>query len=136
MFFTDNGRETVEKLRGRYKQYAVTNGTAVAQNRKLAVSGLKELLDGVFISDEVGANKPDKEFFDRVFEKIGDYKKEEIVIIGDSLYSDIQGGNNAGIYSVLFDPGKNAVIPRIFMVDKFIFNLSETEKVIDELNNL
>ena len=102
--FHDQGLETVQALHGTVKQYAVTNGTAVAQKRKLAGSGLDKLLDGVFISEEVGVEKPGAEFFHRVFQQIGEYAPDEVLIVGDSLTSDIQGGNNAGIRCCWFNP--------------------------------
>ncbi len=95
--FNDNGLELVTRLKGKVKQYAVTNGTLVAQTRKLELSGLKNILDGVFISDVIGVEKPNIEFFQYVWKHIGNYKKEEVLIVGDSLTSDMQGGNNAGI---------------------------------------
>ncbi len=103
--FYDRGFELVESLRGTYKQYAVTNGAQVAQERKLRRSGLDRLLDGVFISDEVGIEKPRKEFFDRVFAEIGDYPKDQVIIVGDSLTSDMLGGENAGIVTCWYNPG-------------------------------
>ncbi len=135
-FFFEDGKETLLKLKEKYKQYAVTNGTAVAQHKKLALSGLKEIFDGVFISDEIGVDKPHKEFFDKAFEKIGDVARNEAVIIGDSVPNDMQGGNNAGIYTILFDPNGNAIIPKTVMVDKIVNRLADVEKTLDELNNL
>lgn len=102
--FYENGLETVQACKGKIPQYAVTNGTKVAQDRKLTNSGLINILDGVFISEEVGIEKPGVEFFEKVFEKIGEFDKSEIMIIGDSLTSDIQGGNNAGIVTCWFNP--------------------------------
>lgn len=104
IFFNDNSFEIIKRLGKNYCQYAVTNGTSAAQERKLRVSGLDELFDGVFISDKIGHEKPSKEFFDAVLKDIGDYKKDEIIIIGDSLTSDIQGGNNAGIKCCRYNP--------------------------------
>ena len=132
-FFFEDGEETLLKLKKKYKQYAVTNGTAVAQHKKLALSGMDKIFDGVFISDEVGVDKPHKEFFDCVFEKIGDYKKDEIVIIGDSVPNDMQGGTNAEIHTVLFDPNGNAIIPKTVRVDRIISKLSDVEKTVDNL---
>ena len=63
-FFCDRGDELVKQLKSTVKQYAVTNGTTVAQKRKLRLSGLDQLLDGVFISEQVGVDKPQKAFFD------------------------------------------------------------------------
>ena len=132
-FFFEDGKETLLKLKENYKQYAVTNGTAIAQRKKLALSGLDKIFDGVFISDEIGIDKPHKEFFDKVFEKIGDYKNDEVVIIGDSVLNDMQGGTNAGIHTILFDPNKNAIIPKTIRVDKMVSRLCDVEKTINEL---
>ena len=62
------------------------------------------MLDAVFISDVIGIEKPSVGFFHAVFEKIGKYNKKEIMIVGDSLTSDIQGGNNAGIVTCWYNP--------------------------------
>lgn len=102
--FCDNGYELVEKLGGSYRQFAVTNGTFVAQERKLKKSGLGALMEDAFISDLIGYEKPGIEFFDYVLGKIGPYQKEEIMIVGDSLSSDMQGGNNAGIVCCWYNP--------------------------------
>ena len=102
--FHDDAYELIQRLKGRVKQYAVTNGTRMAQERKLERSGLGQLFDGVFISEDVGIEKPNKEFFDHVFQQIGDYEKDEIMIVGDSLSSDMKGGNNAGIICCWYHP--------------------------------
>ena len=94
--FLDQSYDLVRDLRGRVKQYAVTNGTRTAQERKLARSGLGDLFDGVFISEVVGAEKPSLDFFRPVLEAIGPYDREELLLIGDSLTSDMEGGSRAG----------------------------------------
>ncbi len=103
-FPCDNALETVMALKGKCKQYTVTNGTFVAQSRKLTQSGLIDVFDDVFISDKIGFEKPSIEFFDAVQEKIGMFKKDEVMIIGDSLTSDMKGGNNAGILCCWYNP--------------------------------
>ena len=102
--FRDNGYELVEKLQGQYRQYVVTNGTYIAQERKLRKSGIGELVEEAFISDLIGYEKPSMEFFDHVFAKIGHYEKDEVIIVGDSLTSDMKGGNNAGILCCWYNP--------------------------------
>lgn len=102
--FCDNSYELLKDLKGKVKQYAVTNGTKVAQDRKLQKSGLIDIFDGIFISEEVGCEKPGIEFFEYVWGKIGHYEKNEVMIVGDSLTSDIQGGNNAGIICCWYNP--------------------------------
>ena len=101
--FNDHGYETVKELKNRgIIQFAVTNGTKVAQNGKLKGSGLDELLDEIFISEDIGFEKPDKRFFEPVIDKLREYgiEKNECVIVGDSDSSDIQGGINTGIRTV------------------------------------
>lgn len=120
-FFHEGGEETVKALKGRYLQYAVTNGTAIAQDRKLQKSGLDQLLDGIFISEKLGYEKPDVRFFEAVFSKIP-CKPEECIIIGDSLTSDMQGALNAGIPGWWYNP-KGLTPDR--PVDQVITHLSE-----------
>lgn len=102
--FMPGAKETVSALRGRVLQCAVTNGTKVAQTKKLAASGLGELFDHVFISEDIGFEKPDVRYFERVFSEIAPVRPEETLIVGDSLTSDMRGGVNAGIATCLFDP--------------------------------
>lgn len=128
--FNDNGKELVQRLRGKVKQYAVTNGTLVAQRGKLKNSGLDQLLDDVFISDVVGVEKPGKGFFDTVFAAIGDYEADEVLIVGDSLTSDIQGGNNAGILCGWYNPGGEPV-PEGLRIDYDIRDLNAVELILD-----
>lgn len=104
--FCPYAEELVHTLKGNVKQYIVTNGTATAQHRKLKTSGLDKIMDGWFISDEIGYEKPNQEFFDAVWNEIGHYEKNEVIIIGDSLTSDIRGGNQAGILTCWYNPDK------------------------------
>ena len=125
--FHDGGLETVQALRGKVRQYAVTNGTRIAQERKLKGSGLAELLDGVFISEILGVEKPGIGFFQQVWKQIGTYAPDEVMIVGDSLTSDIQGGNNAGILCCWFNPaGKPA--PENLRID---YNIQTLSQILD-----
>ena len=122
--FNPGGLEAVKLLKGKVRQYAVTNGTLVAQRKKLAASGLDTLLDGVFISDVIGIEKPNIGFFTAVWEKIGSFAPDEILIIGDSLTSDIKGGNNAGIKTCWFNPDHSPA-PEDLRIDYDIAELWE-----------
>ncbi len=128
--FNDESYELVKSLRGRVRQYAVTNGTKVAQDRKLSRSGLDQLFDGIFISDVVGWEKPSVEFFEYVLECIEPCEKREMLIVGDSLTSDIKGGNNAGIPTVWYNP---AGLPndKGVTVDYEIRDLREILEILD-----
>ena len=102
--FCDDSYHLVKGLRGKVKQYAVTNGTKVAQDKKLKKSSLDQLFDDIFISEEIGMEKPHSGFFHYVWDKIGEYESNEVLIVGDSLTSDMQGGNNAGILCCWYNP--------------------------------
>ncbi len=69
--FYDDSYEIVKSLRGKVKQYVVSNGTITAQTKKLRVSGLGELMDGIFLSEQLGVEKPDVHFFEQVFAQTG-----------------------------------------------------------------
>lgn len=127
--FRDNGYELVKKLQGSYRQFVVTNGTFVAQERKLRKSGIGELVEEAFISDLIGYEKPAMEFFDYVFEKIGHYEKDEVIIIGDSLTSDMQGGNNAGIICCWYNPNHLENTKNV-RIDYEIDNLWQLEEIL------
>ncbi len=102
--FIENAKEILLSQKGKYTLAAVTNGTKIAQEKKLRLSGLDKIFDGIFISDCVGAEKPSKAYFDYVFEKIGVTDKKEVLLIGDSLTSDMKGGAMAGIDTCWFNP--------------------------------
>lgn len=104
--FNPHAYEVVDYFKGKYKQFAATNGTKIAQDGKLKKSGLDKILEKVFISEEVGFEKPSLGFFDYVFKYTQDFDKDSYVIIGDSLTSDIRGGINAGIKTIWFNPKK------------------------------
>jgi len=127
--YRDDSYNLVKKLKGRVRQYAVSNGTVIAQTKKLKCSGFGELLDGVFLSEEIGAEKPNIYFFQKVFECIKLTAPEETLIVGDSLTSDILGGNNAGIKTCWYNPEGNK--PGILCeIDYEIRNLWEIEGLI------
>lgn len=103
-YFMPGAPELLEELYRKYRLYIVSNGTAKVQEGRIGSSGITKYMDGIFISQILGANKPDKQFFDICFAEIPDFLLSETVIIGDSLSSDIKGGINAGITTVWFNP--------------------------------
>ncbi len=90
-------REVLETLSQDYNLYVVTNGVAQTQYSRLKESGLHIYFQDIFISENIGYQKPRKEYFDYCFQKIPFFQLHKTLIIGDSLSSDIQGGINAGI---------------------------------------
>lgn len=108
IYFNDDAYEIIKDLKGKVLQCAASNGTKIAQTGKLKNSGLGELFDLVFISEDLGAEKPAKVFFDKaladVKAQIGEVALDEVLMIGDSLTSDIKGANNAGIKACWYNP--------------------------------
>ena len=102
--FNDDALEIIKAQKKNYQIIIVTNGTAIAQKKKLERSGLDKIADNIFISEEVGYEKPSIHFFERVIAKAGIDDVSQAVIIGDSLTSDIQGGANAGIDTCWYNP--------------------------------
>jgi len=82
----------------------VTNGAEMAQKIKLAVTGLDQYFDDIYISDVTGHAKPDKRFFEFVEEAMGGFKENQTIIVGDSLGSDILGGRDYGLTTCWFNP--------------------------------
>lgn len=90
-------------LKEKYAVYLVTNGREGSQRKRLTDSGILSNVDGAFISESIGYRKPQKEFFSYVFAHIPPVKKEETVVIGDSLSGDIAGGKNYGLPTIWFN---------------------------------
>ncbi len=85
------------------KIYIVTNGVSLTQKTRVARSPIEPFISGLFVSEEVGFQKPQREYFDHVFANIPPVEKSKILIVGDSLTSDIQGGAGAGIDTCWFN---------------------------------
>lgn len=97
--------ELCSKLSKRYKMAIITNGIAVVQKKRIERSSINGYFEHVFISENAGYQKPDNKFFDYALDFYSDIKRENILIIGDSLTADIKGGNNAGIDTCWFNRG-------------------------------
>lgn len=132
VFFNDYAKEVLEILGKNYKQYAVTNGTKLAQEGKLKNSGLDKVFDDVFISEDLGIDKPNKEFFDKVFAKVGSTNPDNYIIIGDSLTSDMRGGNNAGIRTIWYNP-KNLENKTDVKINYCIHSLDKVVQILEDL---
>ena len=103
-YFLPGAEETVQALSKKYRLFLVSNGTATVQHSRLTSAGLYPYFEQVFVSQEIGFNKPDKAYFDRCFERISGFDPEKALMVGDSLTSDIKGGINAGVRTVWINP--------------------------------
>ena len=91
-------------LKEKYKMYIITNGASFTQHGRFAVCPLTPLFEKIFISEDMGVQKPHKDYFDAVAADIEGFDPEKALVIGDSLSSDILGANNAGIDCVWYNP--------------------------------
>ena len=132
-YFMPGAPELLEELYRKYRLYIVSNGTAKVQEGRIGSSGITKYMDGIFISQILGANKPDKQFFDTCFAEIPDFSLSETVIIGDSLSSDIKGGINAGITTVWFNP-KGIENDNDIKPDYTIKELSEVPGLLSQIS--
>lgn len=125
----DGAVEICGYLRDRYDLYIVTNGTSSTQYKRLAASGLDGYVKDIFVSEDAGSQKPQKEYFDYCFSRIPDADPSRMLIIGDSLRSDILGGNVAGTDTCWYNPGRKPREDEI-RVDYEIRDLLELKQIV------
>lgn len=101
----DGARETLDYLSEKYPLYVASNAQPEQQTARLEKAGLFGYFDGIFASGEIGADKPSREFWDKVFSWLSGIKPCETVLVGDSLTADIAGGNAYGIKTCWFNDG-------------------------------
>ena len=87
-----------------YELYAATNGITYIQTGRLKQSGISPYFKEIFISEQLHTQKPDAAFYEKIGARIPNFDKNQTLMIGDSLSADIQGGNNAGIDTIWYNP--------------------------------
>ena len=100
--------DMLRALSERYDLYITTNGNPISQPGRLKNSGVTAFMKGCFISDKIGAAKPDKKYIDYVLAHIPGASTENCLVIGDSLSADIKGAQNAGLDSLWYNPNRKA----------------------------
>ena len=103
-YFLPGAEEAVEYLSKHYRLFLTSNGTASVQKGRMTSANLYRFFEKVFVSQEIGHNKPSKAYFDGCIAQIPDYDPARTIIVGDSLSSDIKGGINAGIATCWVNP--------------------------------
>lgn len=131
-YFLPGAEDAVKALSRKYKLYLASNGTARVQAGRLASAKISPYFQEIFISQEIGANKPDKAYFDRCFERIPGFQKERCMMVGDSLTSDILGGIHAGIKTCWVNPS-GVVSGSDIVPDHTIKSLTQLEGLLDTL---
>ena len=103
-YFLPGAQEAVQALSRHHRLFLASNGTASVQHSRLTSAGLYPYFEKVFISQEIGYNKPSKEFFEACFAKIRGFDRARAIMVGDSLTSDILGGIRAGMKTCWINP--------------------------------
>lgn len=96
-WFIPGAEELLRALAPDYDLYLASNGVASVQHSRIASAGIAPYFKGIFISEEMGAVKPQREYFEACFARIPGFDPSRAIMVGDSLTSDIRGGINAGI---------------------------------------
>ncbi len=131
-YFLPGAEEALISLHKKYKLYLASNGTAKVQAGRLKSANISRYFQEIFVSQEIGANKPDKLYFDRCAQRIPGYDPQKAMIVGDSLTSDIQGGINAGMKTVWVNPSHKPH-PAHIIPDYQIENLSQLEHLLETI---
>lgn len=103
-WFLPGAEETVDYLSKKYRLFLASNGNSSVQKGRMTSANLYRFFEKCFISEEIGFNKPAKEYFDAAFAQIPGFDPEKAMMVGDSLTSDIRGGINAGIRTCWINP--------------------------------
>ena len=132
-WFLPGAEETVkQKLYGKYKLYLASNGTAVVQQGRMTSAELYPYFQESFVSQELGHNKPSREYFDAAFARIPGFEPARCLMVGDSLTSDILGGKNAGLRTVWVNPGHRTA-PEHLKPDYEIELLADLPALLEEI---
>ncbi len=114
-------------LSNKYQIYAASNGVYDMQVNRIKKSNLDKYFDEIFVSDKVGFEKPDKRFFQKIMD-ITKYSNKDLIMIGDSIKSDIIGAKNSNIKSIYFNKENKKNSDENFTYQ--VKNLSEIKKIL------
>ncbi|MGB4658069.1 MAG: YjjG family noncanonical pyrimidine nucleotidase [Mobilitalea sp.] len=128
-FMIPEAEQIVKYLYEKYDLYIVTNGVTATQLRRFRESGIDQYMKRIFVSEETGYQKPMKEYFDYCFDRIDCFEADKTMIIGDSLSSDMKGGNNAGIVTCWYNPNLQVRNPDI-KIDYEISDIKELYRLL------
>ena len=103
-FYEEEALDVILALYQAVELFIVSNGNTNTQKSRIMRAGLSQYFKGIFISEEIGFHKPQKEFFEKCFQNIKGFSRGNALIIGDSLSSDILGGINADVHTCWYNP--------------------------------
>lgn len=125
----DDAYDVVKELSRRATLVIITNGLKEVQDKRIRHSVIAPFVKATVISDEIGIQKPDPRIIDYALNLINHRTKNDVVIVGDSLTSDMQGGINAGIDTIWYNP-KRHTNPRSHQLTHIIFSLEDLFSLI------
>lgn len=131
IYYLENAEALIKGWSKNYNMILATNGLKDVQRARLTLTDLPKYFKAIVISDEIGVAKPYKGFFDYAFEQVGHPPKEEVLMIGDSLSSDIAGGNRYGIDTCWLDQ-KGKSIPEHNQPTYVIKRLEELKNILGD----
>ena len=132
-YFIDGALDLLQELSTEYALFLVSNGNLRVQEGRLQSAAIAQYFKEIFISEQVGADKPSRAFFERCFARIADFSQDRAIIVGDSLTSDIRGGINAGIRTCWFNPNGTPASTEI-SADYEIRSLSELAPLLRSIH--
>ena len=112
-----------------HKLYILTNAVASVQRSRLRGSVFADLITAAFISEDAGASKPDKAYYEYVCDRVPELTAENALVIGDSLATDIRGANNAGLPCCWFNP-KRQTPPQGLRIDYIVTDLRQLLDIV------
>ena len=128
-----HANELLSTLSGQgYNLYIGTNGVGSTQRKRLADSNLQDYFEDIFISEEIGYEKPNPLFFQHIFDALNTSHKEEFLMIGDRLSSDIKGAINIGMDCVWFNRKRSQPDPFAPKSTHTVSNLMEIIELLEE----
>ena len=128
-FLIDGAEEMLASLCGKCRMYIITNGIEYVQKSRFARSPINKFFERLFISGEIGYEKPDIRFFDAVKREIPDFDAEKTLVVGDSLTSDMKGGINAGLDCCFYSPACKKAPPEM-KIKYTVSELSEIKEIV------
>ena len=131
-YFLPGAEEAVDALSKKYRLFLASNGTASVQKGRMTSANLYRFFETVFVSQEIGHNKPSKAYFDACFARIPGFDPSRAMMVGDSLTSDILGGINAGLATCWVNPQHLPARPDI-QPDYEIQSITQLEALLESL---
>lgn len=114
-------------LSDKYKIFTASNGIYKMQENRLKKSNLYKYFDKIFVSDKIGFEKPDKKFFQKIMD-LTKFSNDDLIMIGDSIESDIIGAKNSKIKSIYFNKEDKKISDKNFTYQ--VKSLSEIKKIL------